>query len=116
MYPVNRNKPRFEIGKLSRVADSEVQFRELAATPEKREQWFAEADEQAAGVRGLTPSATQCIGFSVPHVIRQDGTASTPYLVDVYDHVSFLGDLNRQISDLPDGAEVRLVIAPKKQH
>ena len=54
------------VGKLARVADSEAQFRELAATQEKREQWFAEADEQATGARGLMPNASQCIGFSVP--------------------------------------------------
>jgi len=40
------------VGKLAKVADSEAQFRELAASHEKREEWFAEADEQAAAARG----------------------------------------------------------------
>jgi hypothetical protein len=86
------------VGKLAKVAGSEAQFRELAATPE----------------RGLKPNATQCIGFSVPLVFAQGGSPSnTPYVVDLYEHVSFLGDLHRQISDVPDGGKVRLVIAPK---
>lgn len=59
------------IGKLTPVAGSETQFRELAATDEKREEWFEEANEQAAAARGLKPNATQCIGFSVPLVFSQ---------------------------------------------
>jgi len=102
------------VGALAKVAGSEAQFRELAATPEKRNEWFAEVDEQAAAARGLKPNATQCIGFSVPLVFAQGGSPSnTPYVVDLYEHVSFLGDLHRQISDVPDGGKVRLVIAPK---
>jgi hypothetical protein len=52
------------VGKLAKVAGSEAQFRELAATPEKRNEWFAEVDEQAAAARGLKPNATQWIGFA----------------------------------------------------
>lgn len=96
------------VGKLGRVADSEAQFRELAASHEKREEWFAEADEQAAAARGLKPNPTQCIGFSVPLFFAESGSSDTPYVADLYEHVSFLGDLNRQISSLPDGAKVRL--------
>jgi hypothetical protein len=102
------------VGKLAKVAESEAQFHELASSPEKRNEWFAEVDEQAAAARGLKPNATQCIGFSVPLVFAQGGSANnTPYVVDLYEHVSFLGDLHQQISDVPDGGKVRLVIAPK---
>ena len=93
---------------MTTVADSEAQFREQAATHENREEWFAEADEQAAAARGLKPNVTQCIGFSVPLVFSQSGSPDTPYVADLYEHISFLGDLNWQISSLPDGAKVRL--------
>jgi hypothetical protein len=101
------------IGKLMKVADSEAQFRELATTREKEEEWFAAADEKAALAKGLEPDTTQCIGFSVPLVFAESGSPDTPYVADLYEHVSFLGDLNRQIAELPEGAKVRLVIAPK---
>ncbi|MGA3093711.1 MAG: hypothetical protein ABSD75_34450 [Terriglobales bacterium] len=102
------------VGKLARVADSEVQFRELAAMPEKRSEWFAELEEHASAARGLNPNATQCIGFSVPLVFAQCGSPSnTPYIADLHEHVSFLGDLHRQISEVPDEGKVRLVVAPK---
>jgi hypothetical protein len=38
---------------------------------------------------------------------------NTQYVVDLYEHVAFFGDLHKQISDVPDGGRVRLVIAPK---
>jgi hypothetical protein len=101
------------IAKLTKLADSEPQFREQAATPGKRQQWFAEAEEQAAIAKGLKPAATQCIGFSVPLVFRESGGPDTPYVADLYEHISFLGDLNRQISTLPDGAKVRLQVKPQ---
>jgi hypothetical protein len=101
------------VGTLTKVADSEAQFRELAATSEKRERWFAETDEQVAAKRGLTPSAAQCIGFSAPLVFSESGHPDNPYVADLYEHVAFLGDLNRQIAELPDGAQVRLQMEPE---
>ena len=96
------------VGKLSKIADSETQFRDLAATLEKREEWFAESDELSGVKRGLQPNATQCIGFSTPLVFAESGYPDNPYVTDLYEHVSFLGDLNHQIVDLPEGAKVRL--------
>jgi hypothetical protein len=65
------------IGKLTKVADSEAHFRELAATNESREQWFAESDEKAAAARGLRTNDTQCIGFSTPLVLLRVATPIT---------------------------------------
>jgi hypothetical protein len=98
------------IGKLTKVADSEAQFRELALSIERQEEWFAVADEKAAIARGLEPNGTQCIGFSVPLVFAESGSPDTAFVADLYEHVSFLGDLNHQIADLADGAKVRLRI------
>ena len=94
------------IGKLLKVADSETQFMELATS--KREEWFAESDEIAAAAKGLKPNLTQCIGFSVPLVFRSITTSpNKPHVVDLYEHIAFLGNINHQIASLPDGAEVR---------
>ena len=100
------------VGKLTQLADFEAQFIALAKTHEKRQEWFAEPDEQAIASRGLSPNANQCIGFSVPLVFAEGGSADTPYVVDIYDHVGFLGDMHRQISTLPDGTKVRLRVKP----
>ena len=102
------------VGKLLTVAHSKAQFEELATA--KREEWFAESDMDAAATRGLNPNETQCIGFSVPVVFREGGAPDTAYIADLYEHVSFLGDLHEQIANLPDGAQVWLVIGDKQQY
>jgi hypothetical protein len=100
------------VGKLTEVCHSETDFREVAQTDQKREEWFAETDMLAAAKRGLRPNLSQYIGFSVPLVFAESGPTDTAFIVDLYEHVSFLGDLNRQISNLPDGSKVRLRVTP----
>jgi len=100
-------------GKCTQIAASEVEFRASAAMKETRELWFAEADKEAAALRGLIPNADQCIGFPIPLVFKERGTGNKPYLVDLYEGVSFLGDLHRQMRDVNDGEKVRLHIRPE---
>lgn len=98
------------VGTLTKVADSLTEFVELSETQQPREEWFAESDAKAYAAQGLAPGENQCIGFSVPLVFAEAASPDTPYLADIYDHVSFLGDLHRQISSLPDGSKVRLQV------
>jgi hypothetical protein len=102
------------VGKMTKVSGSEAEFREVAQTSEKRKEWFAEPDLQACARRGLNPTSSQCVGFSVPIIFAESGSSSTPYLADFYEYVSFLGDLHRQISSAPDGTKVALRIQPPK--
>ena len=96
------------IGQIKKIAESETQFRQLATTKEKREEWFAETDELAAASRGLKPAAGQCIAFKIPLVFAESGTPNNAYVADLYEYVSFLGEVHRQISALPQGSKVRL--------
>jgi hypothetical protein len=98
------------VGTYARIADSHTQFLELANQPENREEWFADSDEHDAFARGLEPGPGQCIGFSTPIVFEETGSSNSAYIADLYDHVGFLGDLHRQITGLPDGAKVNLII------
>ena len=102
------------VGKLTQVAESEAQFREQAQSREKRKEWFAEPDEEACAKRGLKPNSSQCVGFSVPLVFAESGSSDTAYIADLYEYVSFLGDLHRQIANLPNGSKVRLQVQPPK--
>ena len=98
------------IGQLKEIARSETEFRDLAGAKDKREQWFAESDELTALERGLKPNQDQCIAFKTPIMFAEAGTPNNAYLGSLYEQVSFLGDLNRQISQLPDGSKVQLRI------
>jgi hypothetical protein len=101
-------------GKPTHIANSEAQFRSLAESNERRREWFAEPDQEACARRGLKPSTSQCIGFSVPLVFAESGSSDTAYIADLYEYVSFLGDLHRQIASCPDGSNVRLQVQPPK--
>jgi hypothetical protein len=98
------------IGQLTEITESEERFRTLAVTHEKRQEWFAEDDELSAAQQGLRPNAHQCIGFKIPIMFSESGRPGDAYIADLYEYVSFLGDINRQVSELPDGAKVKLVV------
>jgi hypothetical protein len=100
------------VGKLIKVSNSEAHFREIAEASQKREEWFAEGDATAFARQGLTPNLTQCIAFAIPLVFSERPSPDKAYIADLYECVTFLGDLNRQISSLPDGSKVRLVVKP----
>jgi hypothetical protein len=75
----------------------------------KRELWFAEKQLAALSQRGLKPSDLQCIGFKTPVVFAESRSVpDNSYVADLYEQVSFLGDLHRQIANVPNGGTVRL--------
>jgi hypothetical protein len=86
----------------------------MAQTTQKRKEWFVEQEARIYAQRGLVPSSTQCIGFGVPAVFAEGGTPDTAFIADIYEHVSFLGDLHRQIASLPDGSKINLRVSPHK--
>jgi hypothetical protein len=93
-------------GKLQKVAESEIHFHQLAEDPQNRQEWFGEVDERELAARGLAPNVAQCIGFYPPLICKEGPRRS--YLIDVYEHVSFLGELNQQLASMRDGEKVRL--------
>jgi hypothetical protein len=101
------------VGKLSKVANSKAEFLEMAETSQKRQEWFVEQKAVVYADRGLVPSSSQCIGFGVPAVFAEGGTPDAAFVADIYEHVSFLGGLHRQLSASPDGSKVRLRVDSK---
>ena len=96
-------------GQLTKVAETADEFFSLAALPDKRRELFAEDDEKAAAQRGLVPNATECIAFKIPLCFRESSTApDNVYVGNLYEYVSFLGDVHRQIADVPDGNKIKL--------
>ena len=98
-------------GTLTEIAESELSFEHSLAESAKRELWFAEQRLAAFDVRGLKPNDLQCIGFKTPVVFAESRSVpDNAYVADLYEQVSFLGDLHRQIADVPNGAKIRLRI------
>ena len=98
-------------GTLTEVAESELGFEHSLANSAKREIWFAEQQLAALAERGLKPNDLQCIGFKTPVVFAESrNVPDNAYVADLYEQVSFLGDLHRQIADVPDCGRVRLKV------
>lgn len=101
-------------GTLGQVAESESSFEDLLKQSAKRQLWLAEQQLEVFADRGLKPNDLQCIGFKVPVVFAESANVpNNAYIADLYEQVSFLGDLHRQIADSPDGAKVRLIVGPQ---
>jgi hypothetical protein len=99
-------------GMLNQVAESELQFSTLLKEPGNRASWFSDAELESCAKRGLNLDNSQCIGFKTPLVFAESAAIpDNAYVADLYEHVSFLGELHRQIADKPDGKRVRLRIS-----
>jgi hypothetical protein len=98
-------------GTLAEVAESELSFKDSVKHSAKRELWFAEHQLEAFAARGLRPNDLQCIGFKTPVVFAESANVpNNAYVADLYEQVSFLGDLHRQIADVPNGRKIRLKV------
>jgi len=99
-------------GTLTEIAESELDFENALAESAKRELWFAEQQLAAFAENGLKPNDLQCVGFKTPVVFAESANVpKNAYIADLYEQVSFLGDLHRQIADSPNRAKVRLKVS-----
>jgi hypothetical protein len=88
-----------------------IDFKDSLKHSANRELWFAGQQLEAFAALGLKPNALQCIGFKVPVIFAESAKLpNNAYVADLYEQVSFLGDLHRQIVDTPDGTKVRLKV------
>jgi hypothetical protein len=104
-------KQGYDVGTLQidkQLAD-EAEFHDLLEREECRREWFSETEAQAFADHGFRPNATQCIGFKIPVIFSESkDVPDNAYVADLYEQVSFLGDLHRQVANSPDGSLVRL--------
>jgi hypothetical protein len=101
-------------GSLTEVAESESRFKDFLKQAAKRELWFAEGEMETFAELGLKLNNLQCIGFKTPIVFAESANVpNNAYVADLYEEVSFLGDLHRQISNVPNRGKVRLNIGQR---
>lgn len=98
-------------GTISVVASSTREFFDAANDVNEKREWLLDRLEQEAAQKGLRPSKGQCIGYKVPPVFKESVTTQqNAYVADLYEYVSFMGDVHEQINDVPDGSQVRVKI------
>ncbi len=101
-------------GTLSPISDSLAEFKSLATSPEKQKICFHSDLEAQLERNGFRLCEKQCFGYKIPAVFKESATiVDNVYIADMYEYVSFLGDLHEQLRDRADGAKVRIDIRPR---
>lgn len=100
-----------ESARLERIASSRSEL--LKKLEAEEDSLLGSAIAQQLIDQGFQLAKGQSIGFKTPTVLGGPFEISNAYAADPYERVSFLGDLNEQIKDQPDGAQVRLVTGKK---
>jgi hypothetical protein len=93
-------------GRLTEVARNAEEFRRLMAQRENAEEWFIPnlvGDILTAGQR-LGPG--QCFGYKAPPVLGGELAPDNFEPTDLQVHFGILGQIHRQIKDLPPGTPI----------
>lgn len=100
------------VGELTQIAESVDEFRELLGT-ELADEWFLPALVGRLHAAGKVAQPGQCYTY-VTLPVFEEGTYEVSNLnaVPAHEHFMLTGDIHREIKGLPDGAKVRLSVAP----
>jgi hypothetical protein len=100
-------------GRIAAITNSEEEFRNAANEPSKQQEWFLVGDAEKAKQKGYSPGKGQCVGGKIPWVFRESaGVVDNLCVIDLYQYVSFMGDVHHQMRGVADGDKVRIKIVP----
>ena len=92
-------------GKLIPIAETVAGCETFLSDPKNAAEILKLDFVRKAKSRGLELRPGQCFTYKVPVVAAQE--APEICVMSIYEAVGFLGDVHRQIKDLPDGAKIR---------
>lgn len=97
---------------LTEVAQSWEHFVELLRT-EQAEEWFMPGLVEQLHEAGKVPGPGQCYTYvTLPVFVEGKYEVSNLNPVPAKEHFAFTGELHQQIKNLPNGAQVKVVIEP----
>jgi hypothetical protein len=100
-------------GKISLIAASGVEFREVARDLGNKKDWFLEELAEQAERKGCSPGKGQCVGGKIPFVFKQSASMQD----NMYERISMSVFRSwatcNQMKDVPDGGQVRIRIQPR---
>lgn len=94
-------------GQLTEVAASAEEFKRLMVQPENTDAWFAPqlVGDLFAGGKRLGPG--ECFGYKIPPVLGGKIEPDNFEPTDLQVHFGILGQVHRQVKDLPPGTPIR---------
>ena len=93
-------------GQLHQIASSVAEFQQLRQQPEHADQWFIPqlvGDLISSGVR---LSAGQCYSYKKPPILGGEIEPANFEPTDLSVHFRVLGQIHRQVKDLPPGSKI----------
>jgi hypothetical protein len=92
--------------RLTRIAESADEFRQLMQQPEHADRWF---EPQLVGdliVSGKRLSPSECYSYKVPPMLSGKFELDNFEVTDLLVHCSMLGQIGRQVQNMPDGTRI----------
>lgn len=100
-------------GEITRVASDEAGFRE-ALGDERADDWFLPQLVETLHAMGKRTGEGECFTYAIYPIFAEGKYEPWNFAaVPAKEHFGLSGDIHRQVAELPDGAKVRLVIAPE---
>ena len=93
-------------GSLTKIADSQAEFQDLAAVEENQRAWFSLDLLTEIERAGMSLAPGQCFSFKRPLVLGGANDVSNIEVAPISVHVSLMGQLHQQLKDLPAGTRI----------
>jgi hypothetical protein len=93
-------------GRLTKVADDAEEFKSLMVRPEHLDEWFLPQLVGDLKTSGVNLGAGQCYSYKIPPVLSGRIEPSNVEPADLLVHFSLMGQIHRQVKDLPGGTPI----------
>ena len=93
-------------GQLTKVADDPEEFNRLRVDPATAREWFRAELVGQLKAAGVQLQQQQCYGWKVPPVLGGEESAENLEPTDVSVHFGILGQIHKQVKDLPPGTPI----------
>lgn len=93
-------------GRLTPIAPSNEAFLTEREKPENLDEWFMIDFTLLCWESGLRPAAGQCLSFKIPPILSGAVELENVEVCDLLVHQSIMGQLHRNVKDLPEGTVI----------
>jgi hypothetical protein len=94
-------------GQLQKIAESIDQFQQLRQQPQNANTWFIPKLIGDLITRGIRLAPGQCYSYKKPPVLGGEFEPSNFQPTDLSVHFSILGQIHKQVKDLPPGTKIK---------
>lgn len=93
-------------GSLTKLADSQAEFQDLALAKDNQRAWFSLDLLTELERAGMSLAPSQCFSFKRPLALGGACDVSNIGVAPISVYVSLMGQLHRQLRDLPPGTRI----------